>query len=131
MGRCGASEDGIDYRVYVDIKDTRSMPKLEKLREVLCNSAYDFERQIIDRIQPVRSHEVEQVQLADLLIGTVGYANRGLDANAAKLALVQRMRQRSGYELTRTTLLREEKIKRRECEEYGIARGPNGLTPPW
>jgi hypothetical protein len=109
------------YRVYVDIKDTRSMPKLEKLREVLCNNVYDFERQIIERIQPVRSHEVEQVQLADLLIGTVGYANRGLDTNAAKLALVQRMRRRSGYELTRTTLLREEKVNLFRWETQSVA----------
>jgi len=98
------------YRIYVDVKDTRSAAKIAKLHEVLCNNIYDFERQIIERVQTVRSHEVEILQLTDLLIGAVSYVNRGLVSNAAKVALVEHMRQRSGYELTRTTLLRESKI---------------------
>lgn len=99
-----------EYRIYLDIKDTRSSDKIAKLHEVLCNSMYDFEQKIITRIQIIRSHEVEQVQLADLLIGTVSYANRHLDTNKAKLALVERTQQRSHYGLTKTTLLREDKV---------------------
>jgi len=98
------------YHTYLDIKDTRSVAKVAKLQEVLCNNVYDFQRQIIARVQTVRSHEVEQLQLADLLIGAVGYANRGLSGSSAKTALVERMRKRSGYSLTQTTLLREEKV---------------------
>jgi len=99
-----------EYRIYFDIKDTRSAEKIRKLHDVLCNNMYDFERRIITRVQTVRSHEVEQIQLADLLIGAVSYANRGLETNAAKVALVKRMRERSGYALQRTTLLREDKV---------------------
>jgi len=77
---------------------------------VLCSSIYDFEYQIIERVQTVRSHEVEILQLTDLLIGAVSYVNRGLHMNAAKLAVVGRMRERSGYSLTKTTLLRENKV---------------------
>jgi len=98
------------YRIYLDIKDTRSAAKISKLRDVLCNNMYDFQRQIIERVQTVRSHEVELLQLADLLIGIVSYVNRGLEGNAAKLALVEQMRRRSGYELTKTTLLQESKV---------------------
>jgi hypothetical protein len=98
------------YRIYVDIKDTRSAAKIAKLHDVLCSSIYDFEYQIIERVQMVRSHEVEILQLADLLIGAVSYVNRGLHMNAAKLAVVERMRERSGYSLTKTTLLRENKV---------------------
>ena len=97
------------YFIYPDIKDTRSALRLRKLHEVLCNSMYDFRTEIIRRIQPVRSHEVEQVQLADLLIGIVSYANR-TNASPAKSALVERVRQLSGYSLTKTTLLREDKV---------------------
>jgi len=99
-----------EYRIYLDIKDAHSGEKIRKLHDVLCNNMYDFERRIITRVQTVRSHEVEQIQLADLLTGTVSYANRGLDTNAGKLALVKRMRDRSRYNLQRTTLLREDKV---------------------
>jgi hypothetical protein len=98
------------YRIYVDIKDTRSAAKIAKLHEVLCSSIYDFGSQVIERVQTVRSHEVEILQLADLLIGAVSYANRGLHRNAAKLAVAERMIERSGYSLTKTTLLRENKV---------------------
>lgn len=98
------------FSIYLDIKDTRSADKVRKLHDVLCNNLYDFHREIILKVQNVRSHEVEQVQLADLLIGAVSYANRGLTDNSAKVALVELMRQRSGYSLTRTTLLRENKL---------------------
>lgn len=99
-----------EYRIYLDIKDTRGADKIRDLHDVLCNNMYDFERKIIKRVQTIRSHEVEQLQLADLLIGIIGYANRGLETNQGKLALVERMRHRSGYNLTKSTLLREDKV---------------------
>lgn len=98
------------YRIYLDIKDTRGAEKVKKLHDVLCNNLYDFSREIVERVQLVHSHEIEQLQLADLLIGAVSYMNRGLHSNAGKQALVDRMRQRSGYSLTKTTLLREDKV---------------------
>ena len=98
------------YRIYLDIKDTRSATKIAKLHEVLSNEMYDFSRQIIERIQTVRSHEVPILQLTDLLIGVVAYANRSLTSNAAKVALVARMQARSGYSLTQTTLYLEHKV---------------------
>ncbi|MET0118964.1 MAG: DUF3800 domain-containing protein [Sedimenticola sp.] len=98
------------YRIYIDIKDTRGTEKAAKLHDVLCNNMYDFSRQVIERLQQVHSHEMEQLQLADLLIGAISYLSRGLSGNAGKDALVSRMRERSGYDLTRTTLQREEKL---------------------
>jgi hypothetical protein len=98
------------YHIYLDIKDTRSTQKTAKLHDVLCNSLYDFQSQIIERLQIVRSHEIEVMQLADLLIGITSYVNRGLNSNTAKVALVERMRKRSGYSLVKTNLLREPKV---------------------
>lgn len=98
------------YRIYLDIKDTRSSAKVAKLHDVLCNNMYDFSRGIIERVQTVRSHEVQILQLADLLIGTISYVNRGLSGNAGKDALVARMKERSSYGLVSTTLLRENKV---------------------
>lgn len=110
------------YRIYLDLKDTQNAIKASRLREVLCNDRYDFDRHLIQWIQPVRSHEVEQLQLCDLLIGALGYINRGLGENAAKLALINRIKERSHYSLVRSTLLRERKLnvfhwQRREIVE--------------
>lgn len=98
------------YRIYLDKKDSLGSRKVEKLHEVLCNDMYDFDRRIIERVQIVTSDNVEQVQLCDFLTGAVSYANRELTANATKLALIKRMRERSRYSLRRTTLLRERKV---------------------
>lgn len=98
------------FRIYVDIKDTRSAQKMRKLHEVLCNTIYDFDQRIIERVQTVRSHEAEQMQLADLLIGAVQYAHRDMVRATAKHQLVQRIRERSGYSLIRSTLLTEKKF---------------------
>lgn len=98
------------YRIYLDIKDTHSNTRITKLQDVICNSLYDFNRKIIKSVQPVHSHEVEQIQLADLLTGAVSYANRQLTSSPAKTALVSLIRSRSGYSLTQSTLLKEKKF---------------------
>ena len=97
-------------RIYLDYKDTRGGQKVQKLHEVLCNSFYDFSRTVIQRMQIVHSREVPLIQLSDLLIGAVSYANRNLSTNNAKQELVKRMQEKTGYTLTRTTLLRESKV---------------------
>jgi hypothetical protein len=99
-----------EHYIYLDIKDTRGGIKVNKLHEVLTNNIYDFDLQIIKNIQQVQSHQVEQIQLTDLLIGAISYANRGLTTNEAKVAFVERFRQRSGHKLTRSTLLRDTKV---------------------
>ena len=98
------------YRIYIDIKDTKGGCKVRKLQDVLSNSLYDFNRKVIEWIQLVRSHDVELMQLADFLIGSVSYINRGLSSSEAKQTIVQRIRERSGYSLTRSTLYRENKF---------------------
>jgi hypothetical protein len=98
------------YRVYIDIKDSRGGRKVRKLHEVLCNNMYDFSREIIERVQIIRSEESQVIQLADLLVGVLSYANRGLAGSDAKQALVEKVKARTGYSLTKTTLYREEKF---------------------
>jgi hypothetical protein len=92
------------YRIYLDVKDTRGGPKTRKLHEVIANDLYDFEHQTIDRVQQIRSHESELLQIADLLIGALTYANRGLGGSPAKKAIVARLRERLGPQsLSRTS----------------------------
>lgn len=98
------------YRVYLDIKDTRSEDKRRKLEDVLRNARHDMDGQIVDRVQQIRSHESELMQLADFLMGAVGYRNRGLTTSGAKCRVIDRIRERSQKTLTHTTLLRESKF---------------------
>lgn len=98
------------YNIYLDIKDTIGKDKVEKLHEVLCNNMYDFSREIIHKIQQVRSNEVNLIQLCDLLIGALVYANRGEYNSSAKKRLVDLIKDKTGYTLNRTTLLREDKF---------------------
>src|SRR3989338_2204139 len=58
-------EPSAGYKIYLDKKDTRSGEKIKKLHDVLCNSRYDFSRDIIQSVQSVHSHEIELLQLAD------------------------------------------------------------------
>jgi hypothetical protein len=98
------------YHIYLDIKDTKSKQKVKKLHNILCNNSYDYSRNMIERVQQIRSHEVGQAQLADLLIGAMAYKSRGINQNRAKNALVERIAHRSGYSLQRNTLLMEYKF---------------------
>jgi hypothetical protein len=98
------------HNIYIDIKDTRSREKVHKLENVLRNDKYDYNKEIIKKVQQVRSHEVELVQLADLLIGAVSYVNRGLNTSDAKNELIERIRQRSRYSLLKSTLIKEKKF---------------------
>ena len=103
-------EPDAGYHVYIDIKDTLGHEKVAKLHDVLANNAYDFSRKVIRRVQRIHSHEAEQLQLADLLIGALSYLHRGLDSSEAKLRLIERIRERSYYSLKQNTLLRESKF---------------------
>ncbi len=98
------------HHIYLDIKDTRSRKKLHKLREVLSNANYDFSRDIIERIQHVRSHDIGLMQLADLIIGAISYHARGLTGSEAKNDIVRLIKEKTGLSLMRNTLPSERKF---------------------
>ncbi|NOX41726.1 MAG: DUF3800 domain-containing protein [Alphaproteobacteria bacterium] len=99
------------YRVYLDIKDTRGGHKTRHLHDVLCNSLYDFNHETVVRVQQVRSHESELLQLTDLLIGAIAYENRGLTGSEAKLALISDLKAALGPGvLSQTTAFQRRKF---------------------
>jgi hypothetical protein len=98
------------HNIYIDIKDTKSREKVQKLEEVLRNDKYDFSKEIIKKVQQVRSHEVELIQLADLFTGAVSYINRGLSSSVAKTELIEYIKHRSRYSLVKSTLVKEKKF---------------------
>ena len=78
------SESIIDYNIYLDIKDSRSAMKNRKLAEIL--SKYNIYN--VKKVQAIRSNEVQLIQLADLVIGAIGYDIRELKSSKSKLELV-------------------------------------------
>jgi len=98
------------HNIYIDIKDTRSQEKVLKLQEVLRNNHYDFQKNIIRKIQQVHSHEVEILQITDLLTGAISYLHRELSGNQGKLKLIEKIKKKSKYSLMQSTLYRENKF---------------------
>lgn len=101
------------YNVFVDIKDTHSDSRVNQLWDVCSNNMYDFDHRIIHNIQPIRSDEVQIMQITDILVGAVCRSQRILDIghqSTAKKLIIQRISERSGYRFDRSTLLRESKF---------------------
>lgn len=116
----------VEYRnnIYIDKKDTRGGMKIKELKEnlitsklgskIVSESALEFNSSLINKIQIIDSRDSEIMQLADILIGAVGYANRlnkGENLTSeAKLELAKLIMKESGYSLLKTTLRQEEKF---------------------
>lgn len=102
-----------NYEVYIDIKDSHSYSKAQRLKDICNHTMYDFSSRVIKRMQPIRSDEVQIMQLVDVLIGAIGYENRvfpdDFSKSTAKQEIIDLIKKRSGYSLTKTTLYREEK----------------------
>ena len=99
-----------EYNIYLDIKDTNGSKKRDKLHSVLSNSKYDFNKKIIKKIQAIRSHESELMQIADLILGAVVASNRGKVISKSKMELINFLKNKSCLELNKTTLPWEKKV---------------------
>lgn len=98
------------HNIYLDIKDTKSQDKIVRLQDYLRRTHYDFEKKIIKKVQHIRAHEAQALQLVDLLLGAVVYFHRGLQSSPTKLKVIQKIKHRSGYTLQQTTLPKESKL---------------------
>ena len=113
----------LQYFVYVDIMNTDSGRRVDKLHEVCSNNVYDFNHDIIRRIQPIRSHEVQIMQLVDIITGALAYRHNHADSsvhrNSTKVAIVNRIISRSGASLVKSTLLSDQKFNLLVWRPYG------------
>jgi len=98
------------WNIYLDIKDSKSAGRVRTLRDVLRTKFRDTSGELIARIQQLRSHESELLQLADFLLGAVMYAARKENGSLAKLTLVKRIGQRSHLTLRASTAPWESKF---------------------
>ncbi len=98
------------YNIYLDIKDTRSETKVKKLHNVLANSLHDSNYSLIKKVQSIRSHETNLMQITDLLLGAVSYANRNEGGSEAKKSFIEKTSALSGSTLKSTTSLNASKF---------------------
>lgn len=98
------------YHIYFDYKDTHSYESLKVLHEILSSSFYDFENRYLRRFQPIKSSESELIQLADILIGAIGYKNRELSGNITKTSIINSIQSHLSIDLTKSTPPWEEKF---------------------
>lgn len=97
--------------IYIDKKDTRGTAKIRTLSHYLARKTHDFDQTRIKRMQCVTSSELPILQLADLLIGAIGYHNRDLEhISSAKREIIEHIQKLSGYSLERSTFLSEQKL---------------------
>jgi len=99
-----------DIRLFLDYKDTWSGIQTKKLAKYLTNTGSLHNKSL--RAQPLRSHEVTGLQIADLLTGAVMYANKPKEKqqSASKRDLVHYIEQRAGQKLTQGTPYSAEKV---------------------
>ena len=98
------------YNIYVDIKDTIWAEKCRELHDVISNSLYDFNKNIVKKIQLVHSHEVWILQITDILIWALSYLHRQLDTSSSKQTMIRRIADRTWYSLKKNTLYKEDKF---------------------
>ena len=88
-----------EYRVFMDIKDTRGKEKLNKIEEIFEN--YHRGNSPFVHFQHLQSHDNIFFQLADFFIGAVTYKTRRilgeLPVNEHKDLFVEYLERKSGY----------------------------------
>jgi hypothetical protein len=92
--------DGNTYRIYVDMKTNRVHNRLRVLENCLANSNLLAKIQFV---QALPSHEVNLLQLADVLTGAVGCKFNPGTKSTAKLAVLREIEERIGRLLAPTS----------------------------
>ncbi|GAB3018661.1 DUF3800 domain-containing protein [Cyclobacterium sediminis] len=104
--------NGHDYKVYMDIKDTRGKERLAQIKTVFENKYYGASPFV--HFQHIRSDESEFLQLTDLFIGAITYKSRKEHekegASTVKNEVIDYLEEKSGYLLNEGTEPWEEKF---------------------
>jgi Protein of unknown function (DUF3800) len=94
-----------NYNIYLDIKDTRSAKKVHGLQDYLNRQYFS-----VKKLQNIKSHEVEMMQLTDIITGALNYHLRGLTKVIAKTKIIQKIQQHSKLALNRSTAMSAQKV---------------------
>jgi hypothetical protein len=86
------------YWIYLDFKKNKQSDRLQTLEKVLNNATFSY----IKDVQAIESKESLLIQLADILIGAVGYKYNGYYTSDAKLKLIEKIEDHLGHPIQKT-----------------------------
>ena len=88
-------------KIYIDEKDTHNSERTKKLTTVLKNKFYDFDNNKILPIQVIKSHEIQIMQLTDILTGALSYSlNNKEKTNQGKVSILKLIEKNINYKIT-------------------------------
>jgi hypothetical protein len=90
-------KENAEYNLYLDIKDTQSNVK-------------GVEDVAVAKAQQIRSHEVELMQVVDILSGALSYTHRGLSGNEGKKKLIDVIEKSIGKKMLTSSAVDEDKF---------------------
>lgn len=97
------------YHIYLDWQQNRTQRRFMDLRDILRRRLTGKAK--VECLEPVSSRQIPMIQVADLLIGSVGYAWNNRQESAIKKAFSTELAQAMGLiVLKTTTMLSEEKF---------------------
>lgn len=87
-----------NYNIFIDYKDTKGGKRAKKLKEVIANK---FLGEIKTDFTIIHSHESQIMQLADIIIGAIGYKNREDIEKKSEIKnyIIQKIESLSGFSL--------------------------------
>lgn len=95
-----------NYNVYLDIKDTQSAHKVNRLKEIL-NTRFG----IFKTVQNIRSHESILLQIADLIIGAISYLHNNEEKKVvSKMQLIEQIKKHSNQTLEKSSSFGDSKM---------------------
>jgi hypothetical protein len=101
-----------EYRIFLDIKDTRGREKLNKIEEIFQNKHRG--KSPFLSFQHLRSHDNLFFELTDLFIGAITYKCRlvkgDVKENSDRLNFINYLEEKSGYTLDESTVPWENKF---------------------
>ncbi|KAF0178663.1 MAG: hypothetical protein FD164_2182 [Nitrospirae bacterium] len=100
-------KEGNRYSIFTDTKTTRVRHRLKELHQILNRSNLFSE---ILAVQALPSDEAVLIQLADLLVGAVGYCCHGHGASPAKKEIVAMIEEYLGHAPCEATMRDEKKF---------------------
>ncbi len=101
-------KEDTQYNLYLDIKDTNSNLKVLELKRIL--NIASVEDIAISKAQQIRSHEVELMQLVDIISGALSYTHRATKKNDGKKQVINVIENGVGKNILTSSDLNESKF---------------------